>query len=52
MMYKQIFTLIYYMKLSFIEIYNFPIGLRNWMINELIKQKEEEARIMQKGSKK
>jgi hypothetical protein len=34
----------YYGGWSFIEAYNLPIGLRNWFVRRLVKQKEEEAK--------
>lgn len=42
----------YYMKLSFTEVYNFPIGLKNYYIKKLIEIKEEEAKAINKGKKK
>jgi hypothetical protein len=37
---------------SFIEAYNLPIGLRNWFLQRLAKQKEQEAEEIEKASKK
>jgi len=29
---------------SFMEMYNLPVGLRNWFLDKLIEQKKEEAK--------
>jgi len=36
---------------SFIEMYNLPIGLRNWFCERMRKQYEEEKKEMDKASK-
>ena len=50
--YESIFSLMYYMKMSFIEVYNMPRGLRDFFLNKLAETKEAEAKAMEKGSKK
>lgn len=40
---EQFFYLKYHGNWSFLEAYNLPIGLRNFYMNMLIKQKEMEA---------
>jgi len=37
---------------SFTEIYNLPIGLRNWFCERMRKQFEDENKEMEKASKK
>ena len=37
---------------SFIEIYNLPIGLRNWFCERMRKQYEEEAKELEKVKRK
>ena len=37
---------------SFTEIYNLPIGLRNWFCERMRKQFEDENKEMEKVSKK
>jgi len=41
--YEQFFALKYYGGWSFIEAYNLPIQLRNWFVERLAKQLEDEA---------
>ena len=41
--YEQLFSLKYYGAWSFFEAYNLPVSIRNWMLDRLIRQKEEEA---------
>ncbi len=36
---------------SFIEAYNLPIGLRNWFVERLQKQYEDEAKEVKKSMK-
>ena len=47
--YEQFFILKYYGGWSFIEAYNLPVGLRNWFLERLVKQKEDEKEIMEKA---
>jgi hypothetical protein len=37
---------------SFIELYNLPVGLRNWFFKRTIKHLEEEAEQIKNASKK
>jgi len=48
--YEQIFFLKYYGGWSFTEAYNLPIKLREWFVNRLSKQKEDEAEAMKEGT--
>jgi hypothetical protein len=41
--YEQFFALKYYGGWSFIEAYNLPIQLRNWFVERLVRQLNEEA---------
>jgi hypothetical protein len=48
--YEQFFLLKYHGGWSFIEAYNLPVGLRNWFLNRLVKQFEQEKEQMEKSS--
>jgi len=37
---------------SLAELYNLPIGLRNWFVERTIKQKENENEAIEKASQK
>ncbi len=37
---------------SITELYNLPVGLRNWFIERTVKQKEKENKAMEKLSQK
>ena len=37
---------------SFTEVYNLPVGLRNWFYERLVKQYEEENKAAEKASKR
>tara|TARA_R100000995_G_scaffold78852_1_gene49672 strand:- start:267 stop:416 length:150 start_codon:yes stop_codon:yes gene_type:complete len=41
----------YYGGWSFFELYNLPVGLRNWYITMLSNQKEKESEEIKKSSK-
>ena len=41
--YEQLFAMKYHGGWSFFEAYNLPVNIRMWMIERLVKQKEEEA---------
>ena len=41
--YEEIFVLKYHGNWSFLESYNLPIGLREWFVKRLVRQKREEA---------
>lgn len=47
--YEQIFNLKYHGGWSFIELYNLPVGLRNWFIERLTKQLKEEAEAIKQN---
>tara|TARA_R110000824_G_scaffold1643_3_gene8122 strand:+ start:6605 stop:6772 length:168 start_codon:yes stop_codon:yes gene_type:complete len=49
--YEQFFLLKYYGSWSFIEVYNLPVGLRNWFIQRLVKQFEKEKEDYEKTQK-
>jgi hypothetical protein len=49
--YEQFFFLQYKGGWSLSEIYNLPVGLRNWFVKRLVKQLEEESEAMQRASK-
>ena len=42
----------YYGGWSLFELYNLPIGLRNWFFQMLIDHKEQESQEMKKGMSK
>ena len=50
--YEQFFLLKHFGGWSFIEAYNLPVGLREWFINRLQKQFEEEAKAAKKAQGK
>ena len=50
--YEQFFFLKYHGGYSLFESYNLPIGLRNWFVDRLKKQLEEEAEAIKKNTKK
>jgi hypothetical protein len=50
-LYEQIFLLKHYGGWSFTEVYNLPIGLRNWFCDRMVKQFEDEKKEMEKSSK-
>ena len=49
-LYEQIFALKYHGNWSFIEVYNLPVGLRNWFVDRLKSQIEFEKDQIQKAS--
>ena len=50
--YEQFFLLKYHGGWSLIEMYNLPIGLRNWFIKRLEKQFKDEKTAMDKARRK
>jgi hypothetical protein len=50
--YEQFFILKHFGGWSLTEAYNLPIGLRNWFVERLKKQFEEEAKQIKKAQKK
>ena len=49
--YEQVFALKYHGNWSFIEVYNLPIGLRNWFIKRLQEQLNFEKEQLEASSK-
>ena len=49
--YEQFHALKYHGGWSFIEAYNLPIQLRNWFLDRLVKQIEEEAKNSERQNK-
>jgi hypothetical protein len=47
--YEHFFILKYFGGWSFVEAYNLPVGLRNWFLERLSKQKEEEREVVEKA---
>ena len=50
--YEAFFFLKYYGGWSFVEAYNLPVGLRNWFIERLKKQLEDEQNATKKATKR
>ena len=50
--YEQFFLLKHFGGWSLTEAYNLPIGLRNWFVERLKKQFEDEAKEIKKAQKK
>ena len=50
--YEQFFLLKHFGGWSFIEAYNLPVGLRNWFVDRLQKQYEDEAKEAEKARKR
>jgi hypothetical protein len=50
--YEQFFYMKYYGGWSLFELYNLPIGLRNWFVKKLSEQIEKEADEVKKATKK
>jgi len=48
--YEQFFFLKYAGSWSFSEAYNLPVGLRQWFVDRLIRQLEDEKAAMNKSS--
>ena len=51
-LYEQIFLMKHYGGWSFIEVYNLPVGLRNWFYERLVQQFEKEKEESEKHSKR
>ena len=49
--YEQFFLLKHFGGWSFIEAYNLPVGLRNWFVERLTKQYEDEAKEAERARK-
>jgi len=50
--YEQFFALKHFGGWSFIEMYNLPIGLRNWFVERLARQFKEEKEQMDKANRR
>ena len=50
--YEQFFLLKHFGGWSFIEAYNLPVGLRDWFVERLRKQFEDEAKQVEKARKR
>ena len=50
--YEQFFVLKYHGGWSFTEAYNLPIGLRNWFVERLAKQFEDEKKQAEDSQRK
>jgi hypothetical protein len=50
--YEQFFVLKHFGGWSFIEMYNLPIGLRNWFTERLQKQFKDEKKEMDKAMRR
>ena len=49
--YEQFFSLKYHGGWSLIELYNLPVGLRDWFTEKLSRQFEKEAEAIHERSK-
>ena len=49
--YEQMFALVFHGKLSLIEAYNLPVGLRVWFIKRLQREFDEEKRQHEEASR-
>jgi hypothetical protein len=49
--YEQFFYMKYVSNWSLVELYNLPVGLRNWFVERTIKQKEKEQEEIDKINK-
>lgn len=47
--YEQFFIMKHFGGWGFIEVYNLPIGLRNWFFQRLVKQFEDEKKELDKA---
>jgi hypothetical protein len=50
--YEQFFSMMYYGKWDFQQLYSLPVGLRNWFVQRLIKEKEKEREEAEKAYEK
>jgi hypothetical protein len=51
-MYEQLFSLVYHGKISLIEAYSLPVGLRVWFIKRLKRQFDEEKEHYENARKR
>ena len=50
--YEQFFILKHYGSWSLIELYNLPVGLRDWWLNRTLKEFEKKKKEQEKASNK
>jgi hypothetical protein len=50
--YEQFFILKHYGSWSLIELYNLPVGLRDWWLNRTLEEYEKEKERHEKAMKK
>ena len=50
--YEQFFLLKHFGGWGFMEAYNLPVGLRNWFVERLTKQYDDEAKEAEKARKR
>jgi|TARA_R110000796_G_scaffold221713_3_gene337873 hypothetical protein len=50
--YEQFFILKHYGSWSLIELYNLPVGLRDWWLDRTLKEFEKEKEAQEKASNK
>jgi hypothetical protein len=48
--YEQFFALMYHANWDFQQAYNLPVGLRDWFVKRLIKQKEDERKAIEEAT--
>ena len=48
--YEQFFALMYHGSWDFQQAYNLPVGLRDWFVKRLIKQKEDERKAIEEAA--
>lgn len=49
--YEHFFYMKYVSNWSLVELYNLPIGLRNWFVERTVQQKEQEQEEVEKARK-
>jgi len=47
--YEQFFALTYHGRWDFQQAYSLPVGLREWFVKRLVKQKEDENKAAEKA---
>jgi hypothetical protein len=50
--YEQMFAMVFHGKLSLIEAYNLPVGLRTWFLGRLKREFEEEKERYEEASRR
>jgi|TARA_B100001093_G_C26798165_1_gene1002142 hypothetical protein len=51
-MYEQFFVLKHHGGWSLYELYNLPVGLRNWFFERMIQEFEKERKAVEKASRR